>query len=302
MVDCAEKVVQYKMLYIQMLLLYYCVLSITVTICNKIILVYTNASFLVLFGQSVIILALLYMSSYAKLISYRSIDYKHAKGWIPIIILLVVSIYSNNKSLQNLPISHFNIIKGFGIVLVAIGDGILFQYNDLGKIMRETYLLVAIITLSNVILIKEDFMLLKSEGFKWSIINCVTCSLYTLCTKHHRLQYPYITNIDYVYYNTVLSIPVLLAFSLFENNINFTAHFTIELSSLLIISSVLTFLLTYVISMISEQKLTVKYTVVSCLNKIPMNIVSMLIFSDESFTMRHVFSMSCATVGVYLIS
>jgi GDP-mannose transporter len=296
------------------LLLCYCVLSIAVTVCNKIILTmlkHTNVNFFILFSQSVIILLLLRVSSYTKLISYEHMKYERAKTWIPITTLLIASIYSNNRALQYLPISYFNIIKGFGVVLVAIGDSTLFtnknpqrkMENTVPFCLSKTFLFVIVITLSNVILMLRGLTLFESEGLLWAITNCVACALYTLYTKHHRIQYPQITHIDYVYYNTVLSIPVLFAFSLWmENGEIFTIPFSVELLIMLTISSMLTFLLTYVISIITKLRLATNYTIVACLNKIPMNMVSMLIFSDESFTMRHIFSMLCATVGVYLIS
>jgi hypothetical protein len=277
------------------LLISYCILAILITVSNKYILLTFipygyNANFFILFIQSVISIVLLRIAKFYSYLRYCEFNFIYLKSWIPIVALLILSIYSNGRSMLLLPISLFNILKNFGSLLIIIGDVTCF-----GKVMgSSTVLSFLLVILSNFYSIYNDIFLSSRpqnlEGFAWAIINCMSCALYALYVKYHRRVHIGVTNIEYVYYNTLLTTPILLALSLnFEgiHRIYSIIQFNYSNNNLywfvltLLLSSVLTLLIAVTIASIYINCSITTYTIIGSLNKFIMTFASVLIFSDE---------------------
>jgi hypothetical protein len=275
------------------LLISYCILAILITVSNKYILLTFipygyNANFFILFIQSIISIILLRIAKFYSYLTYREFNVIYLKSWIPIVVLLILSIYSNGRSMLLLPISLFNILKNFGSLLIIIGDVTWF-----GKVMgSSTVLSFLLVILSNFYSSYNDIFLSNGpqnlEGYTWAIMNCVACALYTLYVKYHRSIHKSVTNIEYVYYNTLLTTPILLALSLnFEGvqciytivQFNYS-NLHIFVASLLL-SSLLTLLIAITIASIYKNCSITTYTIIGSLNKLAMTFASVLMFSDE---------------------
>lgn len=289
-------------------LLAYCGLAVLVTVSNKYILLnciphgYTCNLF-ILFMQSWISLVVMNLCKYAKILTYKPFDKKYLTSWIPIIIFLILSIYSNGKSVQLLPISTFNVLKNIGLLLTIVGDVIFFGR----RLNKSTYMAVSIVLLTSIIhqYVKSQEAFYSAEGVTWTIVNCIACSLYGLYVKYHRTCYQDITNVEYVYYNNLLTTPVIAVLSFYfedSHKHDFTgscAYVAINngIAPILLFSSVLTFLITLVIVNIHMNVSSTTYAIVASLNKLPMSFVSMLIFQDDIATWTNFFFVCLSVIA-----
>jgi len=304
------------------LLISYCILAILITISNKYLLTFgpskngnvCRSTFFILFIQSVISIILLHVAKFYSFLTYRSFNYRYLKSWVPIITFLILSIYSNGKSLQLLPISLFNILKNFGSVLIIVGDVAYFGRS----VYTSTLVAFGSIILSNIYSSYNDIILntggLESyEGYAWAILNCCSCAVYTLYVKYHRENYKGITNIEYVYYNNLLTTPILLCLSLYFEGIQcirtiiqFNSNNLYFFIATLLFSSALTLLISIVIANIYKVVSPTTYTLTGSLNKIFVTLVSVSLFLDEKELYELHFSaifglLLSLLTGIYLI-
>ena len=280
------------------ILLAYCGLATLITVFNKYILItyipdgYT-CNLYILLVQSSMSVAMMYLCSKFGVITYRPFDAKYLPSWIPIIVLLILSVYSNGKSVELLPISTFNVLKNIGLLLTISGDVVFFKK----ELHKNTYIAVSIVLVTSILhhAYKSQDTSYSLRGVAWAIINCAACSLYGLYVKYHRTCYHGITSIEYVYYNNSLTIPVIAALSFYFEEYHSRgylpcAYVTLNASTILffLLSSVLTLLITIVIANIHTHISSTTYAVVASLNKLPMSIISMLIFQDDIATWSNV--------------
>lgn len=289
----------------------YCGLSILVTILNKHISTLFseyNPIFLRLILQTLVSIRLSgWMNCSQVKHPVTSLGFK--LRYMFITFLLIISVYSNIKALETIPVSLFNSFKNIGPVLVIIGDIILetgcVARNTfrtlIGQPMGKMYTQSSLVCCIFVVLLGWINYYIYSHtvneysvnaiGYMWTLINCIGCALHILYTKKYRILYPHITFHEHTRITNILAlIPLGICFLYFDiHRINFNDYTAYNLI-LIFLSCGLTHLLTLVIALILTNLSATKYAVVVSLNKIPINLVSIYLFTNENTSLYYILS------------
>ncbi|KAK4539792.1 GDP-mannose transporter [Oleoguttula mirabilis] len=290
----------------------YCGSSILMTVTNKYVLSGTNfnLNFFLLCVQSVVCILAIQTGKTSGIITYRDFHTDEARKWFPISLLLVAMIYTSTKALQFLSIPVYTIFKNLTTILIAYGEVLWFG----GTVTPMALLAFALMVLSSVIAAWADIQhaLLSSggagealtgeaaaristlnAGYLWMGMNCF-CSAAYLLGMRKRIKLTNFKDFDTMYYNNLLSIPVLLLCSLFLENwssANLALNFPEETRNWMIATMVLSGLSSVFISYSSAWCVRVTssttYSMVGALNKLPVA-VSGLVFFDAPVTVASV--------------
>jgi len=284
----------------------YCLASILMTLVNKFVVSGQNFSmnFLLLCIQSTV--CCVCVSSVKKLgiISFRDFDVQDAKQWFPISFLLVSVIYTGSKSLQYLSIPVYTIFKNLTIILIAYGEVIWFG----GRVTALTLVSFFFMVLSSIIAATADAsttgdlegassVLIDlphvtsvvrnlNVGYFWMMVNCATSAAYVLAMRK-RIKSTGFSDWDSMFYNNLLSIPVLAVFSIIVEDWgseNLTRNFPPETRNLLLFaiafSGAAAVGISYTTAWCVRVTSSTTYSMVGALNKLPIAASGMIFFGD----------------------
>jgi len=302
----------------------YCIASILMTVVNKFVVSGSdfNMNFLLLCIQSSVCVACVFSVKRIGIISFRDFDSKDAKAWFPISFLLVSVIYTGSKSLQYLSIPVYTIFKNLTIILIAYGEVIWFG----GRVTGLTLVSFLFMVLSSVIAAWSDVgdalaagdpavaegvawglssvtkVLSKLNiGYFWMLINCLTSAAYVL-TMRKRIKATGFSDWDSMFYNNLLSIPVLAVFSLIAENWtseNLTRNFPEDTRNILLFaiafSGAAAVGISYTTAWCVRVTSSTTYSMVGALNKLPVAASGMIFFGDPVTTG----SVSAVSVGFF---
>lgn len=250
----------------------------------------------------------------------------------PVSLLLIGTIYTSTKALQFLSIPVYTIFKNLTIILIAYGEVLWFG----GSVTAMALFSFGLMVLSSVIAAWADVQhALQSfghesdaasakvstlnAGYMWMMFNCFCSAAYVLYMRkrikltnfkdfdsmfplHHK---PFTTLMSWLamFYNNVLSIPILLACSLFVENwssenlsLNFPADRRNNLIMAMVFSGLSSVFISYTSAWCVRVTSSTTYSMVGALNKLPIAL-SGLIFFDAPVTVP-----SVSAIGVGFIS
>ncbi|RIA87418.1 hypothetical protein C1645_696039 [Glomus cerebriforme] len=272
-------------------ILTYCAASILMTVTNKYVLsgYDFNMNFLLLGIQSIVCVVLLKVFKLMNLVSYREFDLALSRKWFPIAMLLVAMIYTGSKSLQYLSIPVYTIFKNLTIILIAYGEVFWFGCG----ITRLTMTSFLLMVLSSVIAALSDNSnaVIKTSstfdvGYLWMAFNCISSAAFVL-TMRKRIRSTNFKDFDTVYYNNLLSIPLLMIMSLMVEDWskkNFEKNLPQDIRSTLIIailfSGISAFGISYTSAWCVRVTSSTTYSMVGALNKLPVAASGMIFFGD----------------------
>lgn len=281
-------------------ILTYCIASIVMTVTNKFVVSGDfNMVFLLLTVQSLVTVIFLQTFKFLNLIKYQQIEYETAKKWYPIVVFLVGMIYTGSKALQYLPIPMYTIFKNLTIILIAYGE-VLWFGGSVTSMMMVSFLLM---TSSSVIASWNDVVsALKSLfdvsvifsndtamiGYFWMTVNCISSAAFVLYMRK-RIKSTNFKDFDTVYYNNLLSIPILLVPSLLLEDwssenlmMNFPPGQRQARIWAMIFSGVSAFGMSYASAWCVRTTSSTTYSMVGSLNKLPIAISGIVFFGDEA--------------------
>lgn len=225
-------------------ILSYCVASIMMTVVNKYTVsgAHFTMNLFVLLCQCFVGVSIVYVGKRMGVVHVRDVSLREAKAWFPISTMLVFVIWTGSKALQYLPISIYTIFKNLTIILIAYGE--LFWFG--GKVTTVVFYSFVLMVLSSVIsawpdvasnvgatLPKRDALGLGApaspganpgslqtvipsigtSGYFWMLVNCLVSAAYVLVMRK-RIKGMGFKDWDTMFYNNLLSIPVLAVMSL----------------------------------------------------------------------------------------
>lgn len=292
-------------------ILAYCLASIGMTLVNKFVVSGANFSmnFLLLCMQSAVCCACVYSVKRAGIITFRDFDSKDAKAWFPVSFMLVLVIYTGSKSLQFLSIPVYTIFKNLTIILIAYGEVIWFG----GRVTGLTFISFVFMVLSSVVaawadvksapathkappeldnpLAAPDYMSAVrtlNVGYFWMLFNCLASAAYVLSMRK-RIKATGFSDWDSMFYNNLLSIPVLTLFSLiFEDwsEANLVRNFPPDTRNILLFAIAVSGAAAVGISFTTAWCIRVTssttYSMVGALNKLPVAASGILFFNDPA--------------------
>lgn len=286
----------------------YCLASILMTVVNKFVVSgkQFNMNFLLLGIQSAVSVMCVAIVKRLGLISFRDFDKRDAKTWFPISFLLVTVIYTGSKSLQYLSIPVYTIFKNLTIILIAYGEVIWFG----GRVTGLTLISFIFMVLSSVIAAWADISealtagdpavveglgalaMMKgvvtnmNVGYFWMFVNCLTSATYVLSMRK-RIKVTGFSDWDTMFYNNLLSIPVLAFFSIVAENWgseNLHRNFPEETRNFLLFaiafSGAAAVGISYTTAWCIRVTSSTTYSMVGALNKLPVAASGMLFFGD----------------------
>ncbi|KXN89373.1 GDP-mannose transporter, partial [Leucoagaricus sp. SymC.cos] len=288
----------------------YCLASILMTVVNKFVVSgrHFSMNFLLLCIQSSVCVACVSLVKKLGIISFRDFDQKDAKAWFPISFLLVSVIYTGSKSLQFLSIPVYTIFKNLTIILIAYGEVIWFG----GSITALTFISFIFMVLSSIIAAWSDVTSAFAQavptvstgvsvgtlqsllttvrglnvGYFWMLFNCLTSAAYVLSMRK-RIKATGFSDWDSMFYNNLLSIPVLAVFSLLVEDWgseNLTRNFPPETRDFLLFaiafSGAAAVGISYTTAWCVRVTSSTTYSMVGALNKLPVAASGMLFFGD----------------------
>ncbi|KAJ3412753.1 GDP-mannose transporter into the lumen of the Golgi [Chytridiales sp. JEL 0842] len=251
------------------------------TVTNKLILssYAFHMNFLVLAIQSVVTVVMLYGFTSFKLVSHRPYTHSDAKKWFPVAVALCVMIYTGSKALQFMSIPLFTIFKNLTIILIAYGELLFYRGAPVTPLVLLSFVMMVA---SSVIAGWSDIAqgkALKDAAkdvspivtYGWMTANCLTTAFYALVMRA-KIKEVNFKDFDTVFYNNLLSIPVLVICSMLVEGPEWEitkerffepgdeADLFTGLVTAIIVSSV--------------------STMVGALNKLPIAIAGMVFFKD----------------------
>ncbi|KAG0300435.1 GDP-mannose transporter into the lumen of the Golgi [Dissophora globulifera] len=296
-------------------ILAYCASSILMTVTNKMVLSHFefNMNFLLLSIQGIVAIALLWVFKKAGLISYRKLDRDEARQWFPISLTLVAMIYTGSKSLQFLSIPVYTIFKNLTIILIAYGE-VLWFGSQVTPVMLLSFV---VMVLSSVIAGWSDIASFEPKspsdfiqfniGYVWIGLNCLSSAGYVLYMRK-RIKYFSFKDFDTVYYNNILSLPVLLTLSFClegwtsgEISRTFSPDVRTALIVATVLSGVSSFLISYGSAWCVRCTSSTTYSMVGALNKLPVA-ASGILFLGEPATVGNIFGIFFGSVAGLLYS
>lgn len=295
------------------------------TVTNKFVLsgANFNMNFAFLAIQSITGVTCVVLAKKLGLINFRDFDKQDAKTWFPISFALVLVIYTGSKSLQYLSIPVYTIFKNLTIILIAYGEVLWFG----GRVTALTLASFGLMVMSSVVAAWSDIttafqnsfpeyagahpvfqtdpsqahksLANAGAGYLWMGFNCLTTATYVL-TMRKRIKSTGFKDWDTMFYNNLLSIPVLVIFSLlFEqwNQKNIDVNFPLEtrnvLLSLMAMSGAAAVFISYTTAWCVRVTSSTTYSMVGALNKLPVAASGMIFFGDPvNFS-----SVSAVTIG-----
>ncbi|EIN06181.1 UDP-galactose transporter [Punctularia strigosozonata HHB-11173 SS5] len=289
----------------------YCVASILMTVVNKYVVSgrQFNMNFLLLAIQSSVCCACVFAVKRAGIISFRDFSTQDAKAWFPVSFLLVSVIYTGSKSLQYLNIPVYTIFKNLTIILIAYGEVLWFG----GRVTALTFVSFIFMVFSSVIAAWSDVTtasadsaseaLLESEklfqgatyasvirnlnvGYFWMLLNCISSAGYVLIMRK-RIKATGFSDWDSMFYNNLLSIPVLAVFSIIAEDWgteNLIRNFPPESRNILLFaiafSGAAAVGISYTTAWCIRETSSTTYSMVGALNKLPVAASGMIFFGD----------------------
>jgi GDP-mannose transporter len=274
------------------------------TVTNKYVLsgLDYNLNFFLLCVQSVVCVVAIQTCKSANLITYRDFNAGEAKKWFPISLLLIGMIYTSTKALRFLSIPVYTIFKNLTIILIAYGEVLWFG----GTVTSMALFSFGLMVLSSVIAAWADIqhalqnyghasaevntaISTLNAGYLWMFANCFCTATYILSMRK-RIKLTNFKDFDTMYYNNLLTIPILLVASLFIedwSSANLVKNFPVDQRNNIILAMVISGLSSVFISYTSAWCVRVTssttYSMVGALNKLPIAI-SGLVFFDVPVT------------------
>ncbi|KAI0285904.1 GDP-mannose transporter, partial [Russula aff. rugulosa BPL654] len=259
-----------------------------------------SMNFLLLAIQSTVCVICVLSVKKLRIISFRNFDAADAKAWFPISFLLVTVIYSGSKSLQFLTIPVYTIFKNLTIILIAYGEVLWFG----GRVTALTMVSFIFMVVSSIIAAWSDVSShsshsspggLNSEtsvfdtlnaGYFWMFANCLTSAAYVLAMRK-RIKATGFSDWDSMFYNNLLSIPVLLTFSFIIENWGSSSldrNFPPDTRGLLLFaiafSGAAAVGISYTTAWCIRVTSSTTYSMTGALNKLPVAASGMIFFGD----------------------
>lgn len=283
-------------------ILAYCLASISMTVTNKYCVSGPdwNLNFFYLAIQSLVCIIAIGICKQVGLISNLApFDTNKAKTWFPISLLLVGMIYTSTKALQFLSVPVYTIFKNLTIIVIAYGEVLWFG----GNVTASALFSFGLMVLSSVVAAWADIqhalygnsdsesieaamaISTLNAGYAWMGMNVFCTAAYVLSMRKVIKKMNF-KDWDTMFYNNLLTIPVLFACSfIFENwtGSNIQKNFPIESRNSLILGMIYSGLATIFISYCSAWCIRVTssttYSMVGALNKLPIAVSGLIFFA-----------------------
>ncbi|KAI8908016.1 hypothetical protein EDD86DRAFT_191867 [Gorgonomyces haynaldii] len=279
-------------------ILSYCTCSIVMTVTNKLVLSSYDfkMNFLLLCFQSLVCVLMLEVFVGLGIAKHRKYSQQDAAQWFVVSLSLVFMIYSGSKAIQYLSIPLFTVFKNLTIILIAYAERFFLNGARVSPMMLLSF---GLIVMSSLVSGWADITSPKAAsfgqvllGYTWMTFNCLSTTMFSLMMKF-KIKHVQFKDFDTVFYNNLLSVPVLFLFSVMMEQQEFfklqdkyfvpnadTQEFYALLAGILV-SGVTSFGISYSTAWCVRVTSSTTYSMVGALNKLPIAVAGMLFFDAD---------------------
>lgn len=270
------------------------------TVANKYILSFPefNLNFFLLAVQAIVCVSVISGCKAAGLITFRNFRWEEGRKWFPISLAFIGMIYTSTWALRYLPINVYTIFKNLTIILIAYGE-VLWFGGSVGSMVLFSF---GLMVLSSIVAAWADIMhALESHGsasnaaaaqiaslnsgYFWMLANCLSTAAYILYMRK-RIKFFNFKDFDTMFYNNVLTIPVLLIASLVSEDwsaANLAKAFPPESRNSIFGAMLFTgagaIFISYCSAWCVRATSSTTYSMVGALNKLPLALSGLLFFN-----------------------
>lgn len=193
-------------------------------------------------------------------------------------------IYTGSKTLQYLTVAMFTVFKNLTIIIIAVGEERLFS----SKITGLMWVSFGMMMLGSIIGGFND-LTFNAVGYFWMALNSASNAAYLLYMKG-AIKAIGFSDFDSVFYNNVLSLPILIVLSfIFEDWPGFI-HKLIYVDSTLdnlklavgfVLSGFAGFFISFTTAWCLRVSPSTTYSMVGALNKLPVALSGLIFFPQE---------------------
>lgn len=193
-------------------------------------------------------------------------------------------IYTGSKTLQHLTVAMFTVFKNLTIIAVALGEEKIFG----SKITGLMWVSFVMMVLGSMLGGFND-LTFNAKGYFWMALNSASNAAYLLYMKSAIKSIGF-DDFDSVFYNNVLSLPILLTLSLvFEDWPTFVRQCVFENGTLensklalgIVLSGFAGFFISFTTAWCLRVAPSTTYSMVGALNKLPVALSGLLFFPEE---------------------
>jgi GDP-mannose transporter len=279
--------------------------SICMTVTNRYVFSAKNihVNFMLLLAQSVVTVGFLWMGKGIGLLNYQPLTFNKVNQWFHVVCLLVGMIFSSSKGLQYLNVANFTVCKNIMIVFMAMADVMIFR----GRVNNFMLFSFVLVIAGGIVGCASDLNF-SPRGYTWLAINCF-CSGGYLIEMRRCIAKVGFKDFDTVYYNNILSVPILLGLScllddwkLFVDSYWRVGAPLAGQRELFVAGALLGCISAFAISFASAWCLRIlsstTYSIAGSLNKLPVSISGLLFFpSERNFSLGNLSSIGLSFAG-----
>ncbi|WFC95996.1 GDP-mannose transporter into the lumen of the Golgi [Malassezia brasiliensis] len=306
----------------------YCIASISMTVINKFTVSGAGftMNLLVLLCQCMVGVAMVYIAKLLGYIQLRELNARDVKTWFPISTMLVFVIWTGSKALQFMDIPIYTIFKNLTIILIAYGE-VLWFGGRITRMVFSSFVLMVLSSVvaawpdisgslpasaarlagraepGNALNLYTSVPTaanahaaamppsrgwnLAQNGYLWMLTNCMVSAAYVLVMRK-RIKLTGFKDWDTMFYNNLLSIPVLIVMSLAVENWsaetlqrNFPEGRRYGLMFAIFLSGTGGVFISYTTAWCIRTTSSTTYSMVGALNKLPLALSGMVFFGNK---------------------
>jgi len=235
------------------------------------------------------------------LVSYPKFDPRVALKWMPVDVCFVLMLSTSFVAMRYLSVPMVTVFKQLANLLTVTGEFYLF-----GKPISYGVLLSFVVMILGAVLAAANDLAFSLPGYLWQSANCIATSCYVLYLKH-ATQSIEITKFGMVFYNNLLSLPLLGAIAIAhgEPAVLIEAHgrgaIDVKFFAVNAFAGTLGMLLNLASVWCVSATSATTYAVVGALNKIPSTVLGFLLF-DTIITKEMAIYICVSLAGGFMYS
>lgn len=286
---------------------FYATISVSMILVNKLVLTTYAFKFpmVLLFHQNLMTVLSLYAAKRLGVTTYEPLERHRVLKWLPMDIFFVLMLFTGFYSVQLLSVPMITIFKNANIILIAIGDALLF-----GNIPSRAVIWTMMLMLGGALMASMNDLEFSKIGYMWTFANCLATTGFVLYAQS-AIARTNLSTFGKVYYNNVLALPLVFVVDLFvfgdfhrlltTDKETFISFLSFDFMLLWFVSGFLGFLQS--MASLRAQHLTTPttYSMVGALNKIPLTFLGIFMFHTP-MTTKGVISVTVSIVAGALYS
>lgn len=146
-------------------------------------------------------------------LSFENFTLRTAVQWLPVNILFCLMLYTGFKSLQYLSVPLVTIFKNVTNIIILVGDWYFFKQPTSAPIVLSLMLMLA-----GAVMAGFADIAFSAVGYTWMALNCLATASYVLYLKR-AVTTVSLSKFGMVYYNNLLSVPLLLGLALLNGEL-----------------------------------------------------------------------------------